>query len=73
MKLGNSVPTMTNHNGLVADTDEEWSMVRDDDDMSQCSDDSDCSYISDASPAGAVDPTMLSNDELNSWLQRLPP
>lgn len=73
VKLGNSAPTVMNHSGLVADTDEEWSMVRGDDDMSLCSDDSDCSYMSDATPAGTVDPTMLSNDELNSWLQRLPP
>lgn len=69
VKLGSSAPSVINHNGILADKDEAWSMVReDDDDMSVCSDESDYSYASDRSS-----PTVLSKDELAVWLQRLPP
>jgi len=69
VKLGSSAPPVMNHNGLLADKDEAWSMVTgDDDDMSVCSDESNYSYESDRS-----DPAVLSKNELTTWLQRLPP
>lgn len=74
VKLGSGAPSGKNHNGLVADNDGPWAMVRgDDDDTSVCSDDSDYSYTSDARPRASIDPAMLGKEELAAWLSRLPP